>query len=62
MKFTKDQIKLWMHTAAAINGHRVGRMKSGRLCIYRRTGDTPRRSDIIITEAQFVKDMERRWH
>ena len=62
MKYTKEQIHLWMKTAAEVNGHGFGRMKSGRFCIYRRTGETPTRSDVILTEAQFVKDMERGWH
>ena len=62
MKYTKEQIHLWMKTAAEVNGHGFGKMQNGRFCIYRRTGETPTRSDVILTEAQFVKDMERGWH
>lgn len=62
MKYTKEQIRFWMKTAAEVNGHGFGTMKNGRYCIYRRTGGTPTRADIVMTEAQFVKDMERGWH
>lgn len=63
MKYSKEQISFWMHTAADVNGYRVGRMKNGRLAIYRRPEcGVVTRKDIILTEAQFVKDMERKWH
>lgn len=63
MKYTKEQISFWMRTAAEANGYRVGRMQSGRLCIYKRPeSGAVTKKDIIITEAQFVKDMERGWH
>ena len=62
MKYTKEQLRLWMSTAAAVNGHGFGKMQNGRFCIYRRTGKAPTRKDIILTEAQFVKDMNRGWH
>ncbi|MGM9648303.1 MAG: hypothetical protein ACI3YH_09250 [Eubacteriales bacterium] len=62
MKYTKEQINYWMHLAASVNGHGIGRMKNGRLCIYRKTGAKPTRADIVITESKFVKDMERGWH
>lgn len=62
MKFTREQIKSWMQTAAWVNNLGFGVMKNGRYCLYRRTGKTPVRKDVVITEAQFVKDMERGWH
>lgn len=63
MKYTKEQISFWMKTAAEANGYSVGRMRNGRLAIYRKPEDRePTRADVILTEAQFVKDMERGWH
>lgn len=62
MKYTKEELVNWMRVAAWVNGYRVGRMQNGRYCIYRVTGEKPKRSDVVLTEAQFAKDMERGWH
>ena len=63
MKYTKEQISFWMRTAAEVNGLKIGRMKNGRLAIYRKpeSGKVTKK-DVIITESRFVKDMERKWH
>ena len=61
-KYTDEQILRWMRLAAFVNGHRLGRRRNGTLCIYRNTGKAPTRKDIVMTQAQFIKDMKRGWN
>lgn len=61
-KYTQEQLKRWMGLAAFVNGHALGRRRNGTLCIYRKTGKAPTRKDIVMTQAQFIKDMQRGWH